>query len=251
MTLGVVEGAFEERLAEVAAYLSFLQELESAAQSGSPRFAPSGLALSAQQICILRAGIFVQLYNLIESTMTKSLEALAQATCSGQWRAAQLVPGLRKEWMKVISGANKELSADRRLLNIVVLADALIQAMPLQQFRLEYGGGGNWNDSNIEAMLGRVGLSLVLPDAVRTAAKRHFRDELGPLALVVKLRNDLAHGNISFAECGASETVGGLSEIVNNTALYLRHVVQAVQAYIDGHGFLEEAHRPNNQVAAH
>lgn len=126
----------------------------------------------------------------------------------------------------------------------VALVDLLVRAEPLREFKLERGGGGNWNDNNIEGMLEKVGLQLRLSPTVRAAARRKFRDDLGPLALVVKLRNDLAHGSISFAECGENETVVGLREISASTAMYLRTVVRAVEQFIDRHEFLDEARRP-------
>lgn len=241
---GQLEPAFCERLAEVEAYLSFLDELETAAQTGAPKFGSAGNPMSPLQIQILRAGVFVQLYNLIEATMTRCLDTLASASWSGTWRAADLNPKFRKEWIKVVVAANKEMSADNRLKYAVTLADSLVHATPIQEFKFEKGGGGNWNDNSIETMLERVGLRLRLTPQVRAAAKRKFRDDLGSLALVVKLRNDLAHGSISFAECGESETVAGLRAISANTAMYLRSVVRAVERFIDRHEFLEATSRP-------
>ncbi|WP_246504902.1 MAE_28990/MAE_18760 family HEPN-like nuclease [Microvirga antarctica] len=241
---GPLETAFDERLAEVEAYLSFLDELELAAQTGAPKFRDGNNPLSPQQTQILRAGIFIQLYNLVEATMTRCLDALASASSSGAWKAADLNPHFRREWIKVVAAVNKEMNADNRLKYAVVLSELLVQAKPLEDFKLDKGGGGNWNDTNIENMLERVGLRLRLTPTVRAAAKRKFRDDLGPLALVVKLRNDLAHGNISFAECGENETVVGLREISANTAMYLRSVVRAVERFIDRHEFLEATNRP-------
>jgi hypothetical protein len=241
---GELETAFDERLTEVEAYLGFLDELEAAAKMGAPKFGDSGSPLSPQQTHILRAGIFVQLYNLVEATMTRCLDALASASCNAEWRAADLIPHFRKEWVRVVVAANRELNADNRLKYAVALADHLVQEVPLEEFKFERGAGGNWNDTNIEDMLARVGLRLRLTPSVRAAAKRKYRDDLGPLALVVKLRNDLAHGAISFTECGENETVSGLREISSNTAMYLRSVVRAVERFIDRHEFLEVAKRP-------
>ncbi|TGP24405.1 MULTISPECIES: MAE_28990/MAE_18760 family HEPN-like nuclease [unclassified Mesorhizobium] len=241
---GPLETAFDERLSEVNAYLSFLDELEAAALLGPPRFGAAGNPLSPQQIQILRAGVFVQLYNLIEAMMTRCLDALASASWNGAWKAADLNPHFRKEWVKVVVAANKELNAENRLKYAVAMADLLVKADPLPEFKLEKGGGGNWSDTNIEDMFQRVGLRLRLTPAVRVAAKRIFRDNLGPLALVVKLRNDLAHGSISFRECGEKETTAGLREIAENTSMYLRTVVRAVERFIDRHEFLEPAKRP-------
>ena len=147
----------------------------------------------------------------------------------------------RREWVKVIVAANKEMNAENRLKHAVILTELLVTAAPLEEFKLEKGGGGNWNDIQIESMFERVGLRLRLSPQVRAAAKRKFRDELGPLALVVKLRNDLAHGTISFAECGSNETVVGLRQICKNTAMYLRSIVRAVERFIQRHEFLLRA----------
>lgn len=242
--MGTLEIAFDERLAEVEAYLAFLDQLEFAAQAGPPKFSAGETTISPSQTQILRAGIFVQLYNLVESTMTRGLDALTEASWTSTWKAGDLNPQFRREWIKVTVAANKDLNADNRLRHAVLMAEMLLSGGPLQEFKLERGGGGNWNDSNIEEMLDRVGLRLRLTPTVRAAAKRKVRNDLGCLGLVVKLRNDLAHGSISFAECGQSETVAGLREITRNTAMYLRSVVRAIERYIERHEFLEAARRP-------
>jgi hypothetical protein len=176
--------------------------------------------------------------------MTRCLSALSSASTTGSWRAADLIAPFRKEWVKVVVGANKEMNADNRLKYAVALTELLVTAKPLTSFDIERGGGGNWNDTNIEEMLGRVGLSLKLTPTVRAAAKRKFRNDLGPVGLVVKLRNDLAHGSISFAECGQNETTAGLRDVAAATAMYLRSVARAVERFIDRHEFLEPTKRP-------
>ncbi|MCQ1773704.1 MAE_28990/MAE_18760 family HEPN-like nuclease [Neorhizobium galegae] len=241
---GILETAFDERLNEVMAYLAFLDELEAAILQGAPRFGETGAAISPQQTHILRAGVFVQLYNLVEATMTRCLEALAAASTNGAWVPGDLTPAFRKEWVKVVVAANKDLNAENRLRHAVTLTELLVTSQPLQAFKIEKGGGGNWNDTAIEEILDRLGLRLVLAPQVRSAAKRPVRDQLGPLALVVKLRNDLAHGSISFKECGENETVGGLRQISQNTAMYLRSVVRAVERSIERHEFLTPERRP-------
>lgn len=241
---GDLETAYDERAVEVEAYLGFLEELEAAAQTGAPRFSPTGAALSPQQIQILRAGVFVQLYNLVEATMTNCLDAVSLASYTSQWTAADLNPNIRTEWVKVTVQANKDLNADNRLRKAVLLAESLVRSDPLAAFKLEKGGGGNWNDKHIEDMLERVGLKLKLTPTVREAVRRKERNDLGALGLVVKLRNDLAHGSISFSECGATETITSLRRIAGATVMYLRTVVRSVERYIDRHEYLVAARRP-------
>ena len=64
--------------------------------------------------------------------------------------------------------------------------------------------------------------------------------------MVKSLRNDLAHGSLSFAECGAGTTVKELRDIANWTATYLREVVAHFVAYISSHEFLVPGARPTS-----
>jgi hypothetical protein len=241
---GILETVFDERLSEVMAYLDFLDALQAATQHGAPRFGETGATISPDQTSILKAGVFVQLYNLIEATMTRCLEALAAASANGRWVPGDLTPAFRKEWVKVVVNTNQDLNAENRLRNAITLTELLVTPQPLRAFKIEKGGGGNWNDTAIEEMLDRLGLRLILAPTVRTAAKRRVRDKDGPLALVVKLRNKLAHGSISFKECGENETVTVLREIARDTAMYLRSVVRAVERSIERHEFLAPDRRP-------
>jgi hypothetical protein len=109
---------------------------------------------------------------------------------------------------------------------------------------VDKGGGGNWDDSLIEKITERIGCELFISKPVYSQIKRKIRDDKAPLELVKYLRNKLAHGEISFSECGQGVTVVELREIKNRTASYLREVVEAFQAYIDSHKFLVPAVRP-------
>jgi hypothetical protein len=120
----------------------------------------------------------------------------------------------------------------------------LVGALPVSGFKVEKGGG-SWDDEAIEKIAGRLGFDLRVSQETYSAIKRPFRDDLGPLQLIKKLRNSLAHGSISFAECGENLTVGELRDLVERTAKYLREVVGAFRAYIDGgHFILVEKRRP-------
>lgn len=79
---------------------------------------------------------------------------------------------------------------------------------------------------------------------MKTGVKRVLREDKGALALVKHLRNRLAHGSMSFAECGDGVTVSELRDIRTRAADYLREVVGAFRDYIKGHMFLLPARRP-------
>jgi hypothetical protein len=74
--------------------------------------------------------------------------------------------------------------------------------------------------------------------------KRKIRDEKGALALIAALRNNLAHGSLSFAECGEGVLVEELRDLRDRTSLYLGEVVDAFESWIASYQFLIPESRP-------
>lgn len=237
--------AFEERLQEIQSYIEFLEGVEAEAMSGPPRLGSAGALITTQQQRILYSGVFLQLYNLVESTVVRCLDGVTEAALEvGTWSPGDLTTELRREWVRVIARTHVDLNFEHRLESALTLCGHLVELLPVNGFKVEKGGGGNWDDSEIETITARLGFKLNVSENVYKNIKRPFRDDLGPLALVKKFRNSLAHGSISFAECGENLTVGELRDLMERTAAYLREVVKAFKAYIDHHEYLVPAKRP-------
>ena len=240
-----LDRAFEDRLLEIEAYLSFLEGVEVEARSGPPRLERSGALITAQQQRILYSGVFLQLYNLVESTIVWCLDGVTQAAIAfGTWPPGDFTTELRREWVRVMAHTHTDMNYENRLNSAIVFCDHLVSALPISGFKMERGGGGNWDDNAIEQIVRRLGFRLNVEKSIFQGVKRPIRDDLGPLGLVKKMRNDLAHGSISFAECGENITVGELRDLTNRTTAYLREVVREFSNYIESHGFLVEAKRP-------
>jgi len=237
--------AFEERLDEIMAYLEFLDAIEVAAQSGPPRLGTTGGVITVQQQKILYSSIFLQLYNLVEATVVRCLDAVSDAALeAGNWNPGDLTQSLRREWVRVMARTHVDLNYENRLNTALEFCDHLVSALPVAGFKVEKGGGGNWDDQAIETMATRLGFRLIVSQETYRAVKRPVKDDMGPLSLVVKLRNSLAHGSISFAECGENLTAGELRDWTDRTASYMREVVAAFVAYIDAHEYLVPEKRP-------
>lgn len=236
---------FQERLAEVEAYLEFLKAMELSAQHGPPRLEGAEHPISAQQQRILYSSVYLQLYNLVESTMSRCIEAVTEAAKEGhRWMPSDLSQSLRREWVRVIARTHEELNPDHRLESALRLCDHLVAALPVAEFEIDKGGGGNWDDQAIEAISRRLGFQLVVSEPVYSAVKRRFQDDLGPLALVKQLRNRLAHGSISFAQCAENMTVERLVDLKEKTVDYLREVVSCFNAYLVSFEYLLPERRP-------
>jgi len=236
---------FKERLAEVDAYLDFLWTMEAQAQQGPPRFEGAEHPITAQQQRILYSSVYLQLYNLVESTMSRCIEAVAEAAReNGRWKPSDLTVDLRREWVRVTARTHEILTPEHRLESAIRLCEHLVESLPIAAFDIDKGGGGNWDDSAIEAFSRRLGFQLMVSTPVYQAIKQPFRDDLGPLALVKQFRNRLAHGSISFAQCAEDVTVARLMDLKDRTVDYLTEVVDCFAVYVDGFEYLLPEKRP-------
>src|SRR5437762_8944464 len=114
--------AFEERFGEINSYLEFLEEIEAAARSGPPRIGASGPLITTHQQRILYSSVFLQLYNLVEATVVKCLDAVTSAALiDGTWNPGDLITELRREWVRVTARTHVDLNYEHRLESALVL----------------------------------------------------------------------------------------------------------------------------------
>lgn len=237
---------FQERLDEVESYLAFLSTMEACAQQGPPRLQGAEHPISVQQQRILYSSVFLQLYNLVEATMSRCIETVAAAACeSSQWKPGDLATELKREWVRATAKTHESnLTPEHRLDRTLAMCDVLVASLPITEFDIEKGGGGNWDDAAIEVISQRLGFQLMVSQPVYSAIKRRFQDDLGPMALVKDLRNKLAHGSISFAQCAEDVTVARLQELKGVTVAYLTEVVGCFTNYVQAHEYLIPERRP-------
>ncbi len=236
--------AFEERLQEIDAYLDLLDAIQRQAQTGPPKV--GDMTITTQQQKILYSSVYLQLYNLVEATATWCVNAVSEATADDdRWKPKDLVDKLRREWVRTTARTHVDLNPGNRLNEVVTFCDLLLEAVPITEWSVSRGGGGNWDDLSIESITARLGCNLTIDPAVSSAAKRHIRDDKNSLGLVKYLRNRLAHGEMSFEECGNGVTVADLRDVKNRTANYLREVVSAFVDYIGNYHFLSPGSRPS------
>lgn len=238
MSSGDIQFFFHERRDEVTAYIELIKNIDQTRQRGTFAFAADQVSISPLQQQILYANVFVQLYNLVEATITRCLDELHAAAIAGH-TPADLAPPILREWVRSKAGTHTDRAHERRLDAAVDLARHLIETLPVDPFKIESGGGGNWDDRKIEKIAVRIGCQLGIDSCVRENAKRHVRDELGSLQLVRDLRNRLAHGLMSFGECGADMTASDIEAIASAVLDYLDAVVKGFVSYFNDRAYLE------------
>jgi hypothetical protein len=233
---------FDERLQEIETYLELLESIEQQVRAGPPRLGTHGPLITTDQQKILYSSVYLQLYNLVEATITRCLDAVCEAATNG-WYPSDLSIHFQREWVRFIARTHVELNHENRLKHALDLFGELVPAAPISKLKVERAGG-NWDDDEIKGITDRIGLSLRISRPVYEGIKRPIRDDKGPLVLIKALRNELAHGTISFVECGDGVTVADLRDLKNKTALYLSEVVASFANAISSCEFLTKARRP-------
>lgn len=240
-----VRANFLEKVAEIDEYINFLKEIEQQSANGPPKLEGSSHVISVTQRKILYSSVYLQLYNLVESTVNLLLEKVGQcATNGGNWSPADLSEQLLKEWVRSKAKTHADLNYDNRLANALELCQHLVQLMPVLEFSIEKGGGGNWDDNAIEKVSNRIGCSLAIPAEILAKVKQHVKDEMGPMVLVKSYRNRLAHGKLTFSECSENVTVSELFELKETTTKYLTEVIDSYRNFMAAFKFLKPEKRP-------
>jgi len=234
---------FEDRVAEIESYIGLLQAVELEAQSGPPEI--GGSAITTCQQRMLYSSVYLHLYNLVEATATWCISAVSEATSiSGSWKFGDLDSSIRREWIRTKLRTHIQLNPTKRLENAIEICECILQNTPIDEWGIEKGGGGSWDDLALEKVSDRVGCNLSITVAIKNAAKRPYRDDRNALQYVKALRNKLAHGSISFEQSGENVTVQELIDLKDRTVGYLREVLLSFKNYVEGFMYLDSTSRP-------
>jgi hypothetical protein len=220
------------RRREVDKHLVFIRDMYDAALNKA-RGAPSDM----EHINILKSAFLVHLYNVIESVMTKAIDdvaATAKLHPPPDWAEK-----LFRAWLSHRAGAVVELAPDDRIDRIVSVIAEAAGRRTVGSTRVARGESGNWSHLEIETMAGRLGCPLdIRPDVNYLACERHFLNEMAPMKYVRHMRNQLAHGNLSFIEAASFLSVEQLDSLRSAVFDYMDDVASSFRVYLEHKKFL-------------
>lgn len=242
--MNALKDAFEERLQEIRTYLDLLDGIEKQIQNGAPRIGED-LTVSTQQQRILYSSVYLQLYNLVEATITRCVGALTSAISNDKrWFPEDLSIDFQREWVRFTARTHVNQLPEKRLEHAVKLLEHLTSRRAVSALTITKGDSGNWDDGAISKLAKRLGLPLHIPVEVEAPIKRYYKNDQGPLTYIKTARNNLAHGILSFAECGEGVTVAELRLLTDKVSGYLAEVVASFEESIAKHEFLLPEKRP-------
>jgi len=171
---------------------------------------------------ILLANGYLLLYNLVESTMTNAIDSIHQHI-----RAEKTgFDDLRKEIKRIVLKRLRSVNVDRAMEVLDPVSTSIVHC----GYDREDLFSGNLDAERIIALTKEYGLR------PRLNVRKTRKGER--LAEIREKRNHLAHGKISFVDCGHETSVDRLVSIKGETVAYLECMMNAVGEYIEAKHYL-------------
>lgn len=228
-----VRDLFNRRSEEISRYLKFLSVLTDSKANCLAKKETNGThtivdtyEIDRELVKTLRANGYLLLYNLVEATMTNAVDAIHRSVSAETVGFDELRGELKaivlKHFRRAITGDN---------------AKVLESTHPIQRAIVELGYdkkelfSGNVDARLIRETATSYGFTIAPHDTSVT------RDGARLLQIKTK-RNELAHGLISFEDCGHEISQDELTAIANETIAYLDAVLQGVDDYIQNKSYI-------------
>lgn len=222
-----VKSDFNKKVEEIEAFFKLLAlisernaKLTAADSAGRQRLIP----LDEDLVRVLKANSFLLLYNLMESTVRLTLTYLYDEVTRSNTKYKDVIDEVRRVWIKLKYKNFKDKSADDIYRVMTEIGEDLIAI----SFADDKSVSGNVNQVLIAEHANRLGFSKSVHSSAHDGRA---------LDLVKQKRNALAHGNMSFAECGREYTYNDLLETKKKTVTYLRSFMTNVERYISRRHF--------------
>lgn len=217
---------YEERVDDVDRYCAFLERLI----DGKPTLLfhyPDGTtteeAVDLAVTHTLKANAFLLIYNLVEATVRQALLAIRHNIDNNGHQFDDLHADLRRH----ITGLMRDDETRGAIMN---------SSYPIGRALLTAGFdagkllSGNIHHKTLKELANKIGFS-VETDASKTRGGQRLTD-------VKKRRNDLAHGNLAFIECGRNTAIEDIIAIKDEVEAYLAEILNNIETYLGEKGYL-------------
>ena len=164
----LVKDVFDERVADIESYFELVNNVELAIGSGGAIFSVNGTQyqINPDQQKIMYSGIYLHLYNLVESTISMLIDAVERHAAQGiNGQLVLLTENMKKLYVKSVAAPFESINNDLRLEKALELFDQVLNIKPLE-LRIPPGGGGNWDLKEIERIRKRLGVYVSLPSSL-------------------------------------------------------------------------------------
>ncbi len=214
---------FDSRVKEINIYFAFIEEVTTHnAQLYFPvKINRKYKTIDSELTKMLKANGFLLLYNLVESSIKKSIEEIYNSLSKENVPYKKVTDEIKKKWIeeKYKNFKDQDYVAEKIFNAIKIIEDDIITLT----FNSKRFFKGNIDSKKIRNISRLYGFS----------SKAHYSTKDGEkLFLVKNRRNDLAHGLVSFCDCGKDYSIEQMLEIKKQVVSYLRSILKNVHLFI-------------------
>ena len=222
-----IKTELNEREQEIEAYFILLNKLEAGEyiiyENGNP------VASSITTRTTQKASGVLLLYNLVESIVTKCLERIHDCIISNNVSYSDLNEDIKKlmlTYFCTVSEKKNNMSEMAAYLHeaIHLITDQRKFSLRFKEMGKHYAlYSGNLDSKKINEAFKKYGIN--------------FDEKCTELQTIKDNRNKLAHGEVSFEECGRSLTIPQLNALKSKCIEYLTKLVGALDSYLQNNEF--------------
>lgn len=174
----------------------------------------NSLAISQEMQCAFKAEFLILLYNIVESTTCDCLNSIYDAIIDDEFTFADVTVEIKQLWRNYLRN-RKHPDADSD--------DTFLNPMKVKFEQLAISISGSMDYRKIVTVFRKHGC--MVDDSKG--------EKYGHSFLVVKnKRNLLAHGNISFSECGSGYIYRDLKKFKDDILEYMEDVVNVTKTFV-------------------
>lgn len=177
----------------------------------------------------LRASAYLMLYNLVEATMTNAIDAIHQHIADEQVGFDELKEDVRKIAIKGLRKAVLSETPSELLNSAIPISSAMIWL----GFDKKDLFSGNLDGRLIKDKAKEYGFQLANHDKAASRDGNRLHN-------VKTKRNELAHGSISFEDCGQDTSVDELVAIFDEIKTFIKAVLDGVSDYLSTRSYLHD-----------
>lgn len=234
-----VKDDFDKRKAELDDYFDFLSKLDKDVPTlhYEEKKVSYTYSVDAELLKILKANGFLLIYNLVESFCRNFLLEILTAIQIKKLTLKKLSEEAQKIWIaqKVKNYKDPNTSAETLencfhgmatdiINNTVIEFSTIIHKIETDERFDAFGLSGNINKQKIRELADNYGFKKI------TVPKSEKAGE--DLDEIKEFRNKLAHGRITFRDCGKDKSVTQMIDYKNNAVEYLEGVLNNVEDYL-------------------
>jgi hypothetical protein len=243
---------FQEKVDEINKYFEFIQFIDTYGIENNRTLKTESqpdFNIDTNLEKVLRGNCYLMLYNLVEGSITESINEIFKDINQNNIQYSQLTPVYKRIWLKykyhLVDFVKSETNQGKYNKKIGTNLPETLQNLDIFNIHIFTDKDGNVFE-NYNGYLKIIDIS----DISGNLDARKIRDDLSKmygfnvpdrcdeLVEVKNARNKLAHGEIIFSQAGSKNTIRELIIMKDNVVKYIKVVLTNVDEFIEQKGYI-------------